>query len=354
MSRNTAAIRNMRFENLESRQLLAGDVLVNVVRGDLVIQGDAADNDIAITAGTERGTFVVTGLNGTTVHQEGQSPANEVTVSGMRRDVRINLGDGNDAVSLADANVRGNVTIRGGAGDDEIAIDETSIDGRLAIDAGTDDDTVNLGSAPDAGTTLSDGNGSLEGPLQVRNGIHVELGSGNDMVSLDRATTRAGIGVHGGLGDDTIGASLTTSKVLAITGGEGIDTVSLDGVEARHLGVHAGAGNDDVTIQDSVFTSLGVALGEGDDTLSVGGNEARIAVLVGGAGEDTLEELAENDFMFELVRGVEVPDDANTSNLPLPRRFAGWLDRLDDVSEGMVRELFARFGGGWHGFPRRR
>jgi hypothetical protein len=347
MSRANRFGRAARFESLERRQLLAGDVLVNVVRGNLVVQGDAVDNDITITAGAERGSFVVTGLNGTTVHQNGQTPANEVTVSGVRGDVRINLGEGNDSVSLVNANVRGDVIVRTGAGDDEISVDETSIGGRLAIDAGADNDTVTLGSAANIG--------ALEGALRVQKGIHVDLGSGNDMLTLDQAATRSSIGVHGGLGDDEISASVAKGNVLAVLGGEGMDTITLDDVRARYLGVLAGAGNDHVSIQDSVFTSLGVALGDGDDTLSVGGNEARIAVMLGGPGEDTFEELSENDFTFELIRGFEVPADANGSNFPIPDRLADLLDRLGDVSERMLRDLLSRFGGrGWDGFPRRR
>ena len=86
MSRATNFGRAARFESLEQRQLLAGDVLVNVVRGNLVIEGDAEGNEIAVTAGVERGAFLVTGLNGTTVHQDGQTPASEVTITGVRRD----------------------------------------------------------------------------------------------------------------------------------------------------------------------------------------------------------------------------------------------------------------------------
>ncbi len=172
-------------------------------------------------------------------------------------------------------------------------------------------------------------------------------------LTLDNAASLIGIGINGGLGDDTISASGTSGSVLAVLGGEGTDTVSLNDVRARHAGVHAGAGNDDVTIEDSFFTTLGVALGEGDDTLSIGGNQARIAVILGGAGEDTLEELSENVFGFQIVRGFENPDDANGSTIPLPPRLLELLDRLDDVSEAALRDLLARVLGDW-GLPRRR
>jgi hypothetical protein len=170
---------------------------------------------------------------------------------------------------------------------------------------------------------------------------------------LENAATHVGIGVNGGLGDDSISASGTSGTVLAVLGGDGIDTISLNDVRARHAGIHAGAGNDDVTIQDSVFATLGVALGEGDDTLSIGGNQARFAVLLGGPGEDTLERLSENEFGFRIVRGFENPDDANGSTVPLPPRLVELLDRLDVVSEAALRDLLARILGDF-GLPRRR
>ncbi|HEX2475063.1 MAG TPA: hypothetical protein VHK01_09970 [Lacipirellulaceae bacterium] len=354
MSRVNQCRRSARFEWLEQRQLLAGDVLVNVVRGDLVIRGDAEGNEIAVTAGDEPGTYVVTGLNGTTVHQEGQTPASEVRVTGVRNDVRINLGEGDDSVSLTDAAVRGSVSINTGAGADEVTVDQVSARGGLAIDTADDNDTVTLGSADDTGPTpLGGRDGALEGALRIRKGIRVNLGAGNDSLTVENAASLIGIGINGGLGDDTISANGTSGSVLAILGDGGTDTISLNDVRARHAGVHAGAGNDDVTIEDSFFTTLGVALGEGDDTLSIGGNQARFAVLLGGAGEDTLEELAENDFGFQIVRGFENPDDANSSTVPLSPRLLELLDRLDDVSEAALRDLLARILGDW-GLPRRR
>jgi hypothetical protein len=354
MSRLSQYGRSARFESLELRQLLAGDVLVNVVRGDLLIRGDTEGNEIAVTEGAEPGSFVVTGLNGTTVHQEGQTPATEVTVTGVRNDVRIGLGEGNDSVSLVEANVRGSVLIHTGAGEDEVVVDGVAIGGRLAIDASADNDIVRLGGADDTNvSTLGVRDDALEDELRVRKGIHVNLGSGNDYVALVQAATHTVIGVNGGLGDDTIKARLTRSGAFAVLGGDGADAVLLDDIQARHAGVHAGAGNDHVIIQDSVFTTLGVALGEGDDTLSIGGNQARIAVLLGGTGEDTLEELSENAFGFQIVRGFENPDDANGSTIPLPPRLLELLDRLDDVSEAALRDLLARILGDW-GSPRRR
>ncbi|HJQ80461.1 MAG TPA: hypothetical protein VJ828_10925, partial [Lacipirellulaceae bacterium] len=221
--------------------------------------------------------------------------------------------------------------------------------GRLAIGTDGDNDSVAIGSEAAAGTMPTD---ELEGALRVRKGIHVDLGTGNDTLTLDQVATSIGVGVNGGSGDDSISANVARGTVFAVLGGDGTDTISLADLRARHLGVHAGAGDDDVSIQNSVFATLGVALGEGDDMLSIGGNQARIAVLLGGAGVDTLEAPIENEFRFKFVRGFEVPEDAN-SNTPIPRALADLLDRLDDVSEERLRSLLAGLVGGWTP-PRRR
>src|SRR3990170_3444629 len=104
MARNMRALRRGRFELLEQRQLLAGDVLVNVVDGILMVRGDALDNKIMIAAGAEAGDFVVTGLDGTTVHEDGQTPGAEVTVTGVHS-AKVGLGAGNDLVAVVGANV---------------------------------------------------------------------------------------------------------------------------------------------------------------------------------------------------------------------------------------------------------
>ena len=63
MNRRRRSFRSLSFELLEDRRLLAGDVTAQIIRGDLVIHGDHADNGITITAGTAAGTVVITGVN---------------------------------------------------------------------------------------------------------------------------------------------------------------------------------------------------------------------------------------------------------------------------------------------------
>ena len=345
---STRALRRGRFELLEQRQLLAGDVLVNVVDGILMVRGDALDNKIMIAAGAEAGDFVVTGLDGTTVHEDGQTPGAEVTVTGVHS-AKVGLGAGNDLVAVVGANVRGHLAIRTGAGDDRVligtggdapelvgvlpadvavnvrgllsidtngdhdrvAVDDASI-GRLAINAGVGNDDVSLGS-----TAAVDESGAR---LRVHRGIHVNLGDGNDELNMDQLRVRGGIIALGGPGDDTLNATSTRSHALAVLGGGGMDSVSLTHIDAHHLGIHTGDDSDSVDVRDSVFTSFGVSLGDGNDTLTTAALQARFAVMLGGDGEDTLDVISQNDFAHEVVHGFEIPPDVNVNDLLFGRR----------------------------------
>ena len=53
--------RQLRVENLEQRQMMAGDVAVEVVNGDLVITGDSQDNNISVYQ-VSNGDWVVSGF----------------------------------------------------------------------------------------------------------------------------------------------------------------------------------------------------------------------------------------------------------------------------------------------------
>ena len=93
--------RTLGLERLERRVLLAGDVLVSVTGGDLILKGDVEANQIEVTQ-MGQGTFKVTGLNGTTVSTKTQPPGTDVTVQGVTDDVSIDLGKGDDQLFLAE------------------------------------------------------------------------------------------------------------------------------------------------------------------------------------------------------------------------------------------------------------
>lgn len=342
-----------RFEQLESKAMLAGDVTVAVVAGSLSITGDAEANKIAITSGETPGSYVIEGLDGTVVHLAGQPstpPAegepSRVEVTGIRRDVRIALGEGDDVVRVNDANIRSDLLIATGGGADRVLVgvaDETQpapslsegsapdvrVGGTLRITTGEGDDTVRVVHASasslvvisDGGADLvrlgleepaSDSDGDAEAAvsaenyvLNVRNVLSITLGEGDDTASL-RGVRAQTLNVGGGLGSDRV--VLDDARITGpawIHTGEGDDEVVVRGSHLGQAAIFTAEGADNLRIVDSVFGLLGVALGAGDDQLFIEGVSARIAGLLGGEGTDTLTEGANNNLKRRFVSGFE-------------------------------------------------
>lgn len=350
------------FEHLEAKQLLAGDVAISVVQGNLIVEGDELGNQIAITAGQNPGQYIIRGLDGTRVHLGGAPTPNEpstgVMVNGVRRDVWIRMKGGDDLVAIYDASFRGNVgigteggndtirigshpvdltsaadmpwdapggtldrpavTIRGnltvvtGMESDTVVITRATVVGAVDIRTGDDNDRVHLGidmSVTTPSDSLAEVNVLAAKPsLMVGRGTNISLGDGSDALIARGLRSPTGVVVLGGEGRDEISIRQTQAgERLWIDAGLGemADNVSINRVHARTALVTTGAGNDQVKISDSSFALLGVTLEEGDDHLTLRGVKSRASVLLGGLGEDTLTLLGENHLGLDLIQGFE-------------------------------------------------
>ena len=358
----------LRFETLERKQPLAGDVVVSLVGGHLVIEGDEAANQISISSGEEPGSFVIQGLEGTVVKladaETGDPPAPEtgLVVEGVRGHVRVGLGEGDDVLAVHDAHFRRGLTINTGAGADEVRIgaaeDADPVDpaeevesdanvhllGSLLINTGEEGDAVNVASASVGGllTIATDGGDDTvnlgaeevgegavaaavgageDATLHAKLGVSVLLGEGVDAVIANDVVTRGILGVGGGAGADSVEIHDSTAAILGIRGGDGDanDSVTLSGLKAHHAAIGLGDGDDEVSIVDSAFGSLAVALGAGDDSLSIQTVKATRALLAGGEGDgDELTDAGDNTFRHVAISGFELPPDVNTDPI-LPR-----------------------------------
>src|SRR4051812_30111689 len=84
------------MDNLESRVMLSGNVVVSVVSGNLVVRGDASANSIVLNnAGTNK--VRITGADATTIN----GAAGPVVMSRVRG-LNLTLGNGNDKLTLDD------------------------------------------------------------------------------------------------------------------------------------------------------------------------------------------------------------------------------------------------------------
>jgi hypothetical protein len=364
------------FESLERKQMLAGDVLVSVVNGNLLIKGDAEANSIVITAGEAAGTLVVQGLDGTNVQfadadpTDPPAPETGLVVEGVSGHVRVGLGEGDDTVAIHDVQLHRSLTINAGAGNDEVRIGAAEdiegeapedaaanvrVGGPVTIRTGEGNDTVIVGNAAvgllsvltdggDDTVTLGLEGGGSDGDedtatLRARLGINVALGDGADTVTLQDVATRGGIAIGGGNGGDTVDLADVRAMILAVRGGgdDSADSVNVESLEIGHAGFELGGGGDNLSIVDSAFRSLAVGMGAGDDTLSISTVTARRALLAGGEGTaDELSDAGDNTIQQLAIAGFEVPADVNTDPVfprigrpgGLPGLISGLLGRL--------------------------
>ncbi len=63
----------------------------------------------------------MTGLDGTTMHEEGQAAASELTVTGVHN-AKVELGEGNDLIAVVGASLPGHLAIHTGTGDDRVLV----------------------------------------------------------------------------------------------------------------------------------------------------------------------------------------------------------------------------------------
>jgi hypothetical protein len=266
---------------LELRNPLAGDVAVHILDGNLVLDGDADGNQIAIASGERHGQFYVAGLttpNGDTTTVNGMT--GRVLFEGIQRNIRANLGEGNDRVLVGRLRTSGNVALAMGPGDDRVAVGHTP--------------------DPTQPTPRLD--------VAIRGSLIVELGEGNDDLAVRDAHVAEGLFAAGGLGEDGMRfEQVTAARGITVRGDAGNDMIATARVRGHALHVLGGAGDDRVAVVGTALGNLAVDLGAGNDALLIANNSATgRVVLNGGDGEDTLVNHGRNRWRDPVVVSFEL------------------------------------------------
>jgi VCBS repeat-containing protein len=207
--------RSLGLERLESRVVLDGGVRAFVSGGNLRIVGDVQANEIQIEQSSMR-SFRVSSRDGTT-RINGQTDSQ--TFFGVRGDVDISLGRGNDVVEItgtaADAvTVSDRLIINTGSGRDQVLLTEVHAIG-LHINTGNQDDIINVG---------SDG---AEGGLEITKEAVILTGSGQDDASISNSLFKRFVNLNMGNNDDeTTMQNVTVRRRSVIHGGSGFDTLN--------------------------------------------------------------------------------------------------------------------------------
>lgn len=256
---------------LEARQLLAGNVGVEVTTGgDLVIDGTQDDNQIKIVGEAQSGNYRIIGENGTRINGK-----NSIRVTGVTDDFRIDLNSGNNSLNLLNVAVADDLTIQANNGRDQIDLHNVQVGDDVTINLRGGNDTFvvyNTSIGDNLTLRTGDGNDSALAYLTNAGGNSSwQMGNGDDNLDVVdsnttgnlRAFLRAGndvanvensLGVamlHGGSGQDRLTNPETVS--LRLRGFDGSGT-SLQGVTSFVVGN---------VILDNLF---GDALLVGDDT----------------------------------------------------------------------------------------
>jgi hypothetical protein len=293
--------RKLRMEQMEARQMMAGDVTASVVNGNLVLNEAAGqaglDNAVLISQvapgqisvssklapdgsaslinGQASQIFNVSG--GLIVNFGGGSDL--VIFDGSApptfQDVNLNMGAPTaqplntpdvDQVIMFNANIRGSLTVNTGADNDWVFLGNADI----GDDVGIDNVTINAGAGSDA-VTLKNLHGIINGSIDIQTFDSLSEVD-TDVVVLEKTFAKFNVGIRTGGGDD----QLFLNNVTAY----------------QDMTFNMGAGNDSAEITyATVVDDLMAEMGDGGDTLTIKdtglfvGDSAQIS---GGNGFDNL------------------------------------------------------------------
>ncbi|MBX3439733.1 MAG: peptidylprolyl isomerase, partial [Planctomycetaceae bacterium] len=166
-------------ESLESRTLLAGNVVAAVANGNLTITGDAANNSVEVTV--VDGDIVVRGLDGTTVNGSANTFVAFADTTTITGNLAVSLAAGLDTLRLTGPlTVNGTTRILDVLGASQIGITDVTLKGLVMINTGHDGDTVSLVGA------------ELTGDLKI------DVGGGQNLVSVFDSTVEGDVFVTAG------------------------------------------------------------------------------------------------------------------------------------------------------------
>ena len=218
-------------EPLEDRCVPAGNVLLHMSSGMMILTGDNAHNNIAVR--TTLDGFFVEGRDGTTVNGQASELVSEPLAG-----VCASTGNGNDVFAFEGVDGYWGlsmISIDTGKGDDKVVVDmarQASFPS-LHVVTGNGDDVVSVNFRPGftfhwPGLFLDTGDGNdsvdIEGTLQgVRVGtFQIWLGRGDDSLNVDLFTTiptrlqAQFVEIDGGAGNDRISGN---TSFLEFAGG---------------------------------------------------------------------------------------------------------------------------------------
>ncbi len=284
--------RILRPEQLEQRQLFAGDIFATVSNGTLNLV--EANGSFGLPQAVEI-SRPATDITGSVIRVKGLVNAAGTTtlINGLpfrdfyvaTKNVNVNLGGGNDTVVVKNAPIN-NLNVETGAGRDSVIFDRSKTTGVVTVRTGADNDFVNLFESQIGNDSLDNLNVYMDTGADIFysksvNSLSTVSGNLNlymsqndldrdvDTVTLEKATIRGGLNIRTGAGDDTV----TVNRV--IVGNDVFLNTGADADKAKFTEVQAiddfwaymGSGNDTLELDDVWADRLEVYGESGLDTL---------------------------------------------------------------------------------------
>lgn len=312
MSRKISG-RRLSFESCEKR--LCMTVGVAVEDGLLSVSGEA-DGQVDIVA-TGEGTFEVRDA-GVTIDTVADVDAidlrlddteanddHQVTIDlgGHSVDrVFVDLGDGENVLTLAGGSIEKMLAYRGGDGGDAVALaTDTVIEGGVLVRLGDGDNILTVGGTVGRSLFVHGGDGAdtivVEEGATLERGMSARLGDGGNRVTIAGQVSRE-VSVRGGADDDTVDilATAIVERSLSVALGGGENSLSLAGTIEGNVAYDGRDGNDTVTLEESavVERSVDIRLGAGDNSVThlgaIGGS-----LRVTSANEDDVVDISDRE-----------------------------------------------------------
>lgn len=337
------------LEYLESRMLLAGNVVAEVSGDVLILTGDAYDNSVQVSTfyDSEYGWgFKVEGHDKdgpTTINggncEEFFAPNLKVLLDGGNDDfvltnnldhllycldcsqepeaspeffeveefkvvgwVFVNMGDGSNFVGVGPGEVCGRVQIQGGSGCDEVDICETRIGGNLVIQTFGGDDEVSIHDSKTEGIT------------------RVLTANGCSEVEIEEYCTQNLVVRGGNHHDDVFIACVTIHEDLVIQTLNGRDSVLIDECCERDEYENSEPANEleeeccceyDNYIGDSVI----IQTGDGDSCVGVFSVSANQIFITGGIDEDKIDVECVETYLNLRINTLDGCDEVNVGDV---------------------------------------
>ncbi len=290
---------------------------IQVINGDLIINGTAGDDQLAIQGTGVAGQYRIFATLG-----------NE-TVSGVTGGIRVALGDGADQLSMNLVYAAGDINIDMGSGDDLVALGQglaVSTARDLSVQLGEGDDSLIGSQIYVGGSQMIRGNFGTDhialigrvGPpfwLGTSSGGPTQFagGDGDDTIEMSYSFIVGGWTIDAGTGNDSV--SIRTSAAIDHTnvlGSDDNDHLAIDACYfVGNLSVDGGAGSDWIEYRNSIGLLQTRILGaEGHDLIEVANVVVNTLRIEGGAGYDTAVVRA--SLLAQLFADLGDHDDALT------------------------------------------